>query len=76
MKVKSNNTGLTIDEVLALPLLTTFRNEWRRRYVSIFGLNETEVVTLGRSFDDDSVVVCKESREDYQSILQSIITVD
>lgn len=64
-----NHTGMTIDAINALPLLGTYRNEWRNRSVSLYRLADGEVISVGTTFDGSMIVIAKETDADHAPAL-------
>jgi hypothetical protein len=70
-------TNLTEAEVQKFPLIHTFRNEWRQRWVYIHKhpTDETKVVTMGYPMAASggvalvSPVICIEDKKAYEQIL-------
>lgn len=56
----SNSSGLTVDEIKRLPVVGRMRNDWRRRWVTVYKLNEQQVVTIGNAFKGDDTVITLE----------------
>ena len=74
--------NLTEAEVQKLPLLHSFRNEWRQRHVAIHEHpnDPDKVITMGYSLAASGgittipPVICEEYRKDYEQILSRKIT--
>ena len=68
-----NSTAWTEEQIKEFPLLGTFKNNWRRRTVSVYEHPDqpTRVVTVGRGQGPyDDTVICSEFRDGYGRQLQ------
>jgi hypothetical protein len=64
-KTTHNTTGIELEQILRMPLLGTYRNEWRMRTVSLYRESPGYVISIGESFDDSMVVVARETDLDH-----------
>ena len=60
-----NHTDLTRDQILALPRLGSYRNEWRQRLVTLYRRGPGQVVSIGETFDGVLQIICSETDEDH-----------
>lgn len=59
-----NNTSLTVEEIERLPILGTYRNEWRQRNVTLRRLSEGQVISTGLRANGE-VVIAQEPDADH-----------
>jgi len=65
-----NNSGMDLSAIVRdLPMVGIMRNNWRQRMVTLYQVSETEVISIGKSFDLKEIVVCREPRESFKSTL-------
>ena len=69
VKTMANSEKITLVIAEQLPLLGSFKSNWRRRDVTIHDHPERteDVVSIGRPFDGSEAIVCVEHRSAYHN---------
>lgn len=67
MSVQHNHTPFTVAQILALPTMFTVKSYWRQRNVTVYEhpSDADKVVSVGISFDQRTVVIAEETREEW-----------
>lgn len=65
---ESNTTQYTLEQIKKLPVLKTFKNDWRQRYVTVYQHpdNNNMVISVGIPFNGGGATICEETKENYQ----------
>jgi hypothetical protein len=65
---ESNTTQYTLEQIKKLPVLKTFKNDWRQRYVTVHQHPDDKnmVISVGIPFNKGGATICEETKADYQ----------
>lgn len=69
--VVHNNTALALEDVIKLPFLGRYRNNWRQRYVDLYRSSPGHVIAVGTTFDNRMIVVSEETDQDHSRALSA-----
>lgn len=64
-----NNTKLTLEDVKKRKMVGKCHNKWRGRNISLYEHNETEVISVGVSFDLKDTFVCVDEKSGHANAL-------
>lgn len=67
-----NNTTTSLEDIQTRRLLCVVRNNWRQRNIRLYEHEDPNMVySVGVSFDMTSVVICRETRKQWQRELNT-----
>lgn len=69
-----NNTTLSMEEIVQLPLIGATVNKWRQRNITLLALptNPDRLISVGVTFDGKTTIICEEPRCDWATALDYI----
>jgi hypothetical protein len=64
---ESNVTKYTKEQIQKFPILKTFQNNWRQRYVTVYQHPDDNnmVISVGIPFNGGGATICEETKEAY-----------
>jgi hypothetical protein len=70
--------GWDLDDVRKLDAIGFQNNQWRQRNVTVYQhpINVDKVVTVGESFDDTNIIICEESKDNWQNCIRKFPRTD
>lgn len=56
-----NHTSYTEEQIFHMPMLGSYRNEWRQRDVALYRLRPGMLISVGTFWDQSTTVICEEA---------------